>query len=382
MSFRIQKVEHAADIKAFHRLPEKLHGHRPEWRPPFKGEVEAIFDPGKNERFQKGGTCERFLIRYADEVVGRFSLFTDPEKDERYQPKLGGMGLPEFRDIEGVVPAMITFARKWFEDRGYSGFRGPVNFGENDRYWGIQLSGFDQPNVYGMVSHQLYYEKHIEATGAEKFDDVFMYGRKIAEEIPERLIRITDRLMQKEEVEVRAIRKGQLEEDGELIRQIYNRAFSVQVVQEREEEFTGITRETIRSTIRKLKPVLMPETSPIALVNGEPASFLVSVPDLNELSAQTGGTLKWWHYLKILTLKKRVTRIRPLAFGTLPEHRGKGLEALLWRYGIEALREHYPNVKEMEGGFVSEKNWIMRRSLEALGCEVVKKYRVYKWEWS
>lgn len=379
MPFRIEKVQTQKDIDTFHRLPRELHGHRETWRPPFREEVEKIFDRESNERFRKGGDCERFLVWSGEEVFARFSLFTDPEKDERYDPKLGGMGLLEFRDEEGIVQEILNFAKQWFEERGYTGFRGPVNFGENDRYWGIQLSGFDQPNVYGMLSHEPYYETHIEDTDPQKFDDVFMYGRKISDPIPERLIRITDRLLSKEEVEVRAIRKSHLEEDGEFIRRIYNEAFYDQVVEERQEEFTGITRQTIREMTRKLKPVLMPESSPIAFVNGEPASFLVSVPDLNELSVKTGGSLNWWHLPQVLMLKRRVSRIRPLAFGTVPQHRGKGLEALIWRFGIEQLRKHYPNVAEMEGGFVSEKNWIMRRSLEALGCEVVKRYRVYKW---
>ncbi|MFN1835866.1 hypothetical protein AB2B38_011445 [Balneola sp. MJW-20] len=379
MSFRIQTVKNSEDIRAFQRLPFDLHGDNEQWCPPFREEIEKIFDEKRNERFRRGGECERFIVLEDGLTIGRFSLFTDPEKDERYDPKLGGMGLLELADKEGIMGEIIKFAKEWFTMRGYHGFRGPINFGENDRYWGVQLTGFDSPNVYGMLTHAPYYESHVESTNPEKFDDLYMYNRKIMDEIPERLKRITDRLINREGVEIRPISKKDLETDGEYIRQIYNTAFSDQVVQEREEEFTGISRETIRQTIQKVKPVLMPETSPIVFIDGEPASFLVSVPDMNEISVKTGGELRWWHLPRVLTIKKKVSRIRPLAFGTVPKHRGKGLEALIWRFGIEQLRIHYPNVKEMEGGFVSEKNWIMRRSLEALGCTISKTYRVYKW---
>ncbi len=379
MSFQIHKIENDQQVDAFHELTERLYQGHQWYRPPFRFEIENVFDREKNERFQKGGECERFLVKDGKRVAGRFALFIDPEKDERYDPKLSGIGFIEMENIPGISEAIIEFAKKWNKERGYTGFRGPINFGENDTFWGIMIDGFEDHNVYGMLYHHDYYEKLIEVTKPEKFDDVYMYQLDMNDPLPERLLRITERLRSKENIEIRPIDKNNLERDGEMIRQIYNRAFSHQVVQEREEEFIGITRETIRQMIKKLKPVLMPETSPIVFVNGEPASFLVSVPDLHEISAKTGGTLKWWQLPYLIGFKKRAKKFRPLAFGTDPRFRGRGLEALVFIEGYNWTKKIYPNLKILEGGFVSEKNWIMRRSLEALGCEIAKTYRVYKW---
>lgn len=379
MPFHIQKIETKQQIRQFHELSFRLYKDCSTWRPPFRFEVENVFDARKNERFAKGGTCERFLVVENDKPVGRFALFTDPEKDERFDPKLGGIGFIEMEEQAGIAETMIGFAKEWHRERGYTGFRGPVNFGENDAFWGILREGFEDTNIYGMLYHHPYYTDLIEATSPQKFDDLFMYMRKMDEPFPKRLTKITERLKRQEGIEVRPIDKKNLQHDGELIRQIYNRAFSDQVVQEREEEFTGITHETIRKMIKKLKPVLMPETSPIAFVNGEPASFLVSVPDLHEISRKTKGQLKWWQLPRLIGFKKRARKFRPLAFGTDPRFRGRGLEALVFREGLKWTREHYPNLKWLEGGFVSEKNWIMRHSLEAFGCRPLKTYRVYKW---
>lgn len=379
MSFQIQKIESQKQIEAFHKLPERLYQNSEWYRPPFRFEVENIFNRKKNERFEKGGECERFLVYYKDHAVGRFALFTDPEKDERYDPKLGGIGFIEMENRIGIAEHMIGFAKEWHKERGYTGFRGPINFGENDTFWGVLINGFHDHNVYGMLYHHEYYERLIESTSPEKFDDLYMYQLDLSQPMPERLVRITERLKSKDSIEIRPIDKKNLERDGELIRKIYNRAFSNQVIQEREEEFIGISQETIRQMIKKLKPVLMPETSPIAFVDGEPASFLVSVPDLHEISAQTNGKLKWWQMPKVIGFKSRAHKFRPLAFGTDPRFRGRGLEALVFIEGFRWTKKHYPNLKMLEGGFVSEKNWIMRRSLEALGCKIAKTYRVYKW---
>ncbi|MDR9417762.1 hypothetical protein [Gracilimonas sp.] len=379
MSFQVQKIKTKKQIEAFHRLPERLYKDNAWYRPPFRFEVENVFDPKKNERFEKGGECERFLVSFKDHVVGRFALFTDPEKDERYDPKLGGIGFIEMENRTGIAETIVDFAKQWHQKRGYAGFRGPINFGENDNFWGILIDGFNNHNVYGMLYHHTYYEDLMESTSPEKFDDLYMYQLQMDQPLPERLVKITDRLKSRENVEVRPIDKKNLYRDGELIRQVYNRAFSDQIIEEREEEFIGISEQTIQQMIKKLKPVLMPETSPIVFVDGEPASFLVSVPDLHEISAKTNGKLKWWQLPKMVGFKKRAEKFRPLAFGTDPKYRGRGLEALVFIEGAQWTRKHYPNLKVLEGGFVSEKNWIMRRSLEAFGCEIAKTYRVYKW---
>jgi GNAT superfamily N-acetyltransferase len=379
MSFQIIKITRQAQVSSFHQLTARLYQDNPYYRPPFRFEIENVFDPQKNERFQKGGECERFLVMEGSDVVGRFALFIDPEKDDHHDPKLGGIGFIEMEDKHGIAEAIINFGKEWHKEKGYEGFRGPINFGENDTFWGILIDGFEDHNVYGMLYHYEYYEELIKQTAPEKFDDVYMYQMDMSNSLPDRLAKITDRLKSRDNIEVRPIDKKNLERDGEMIRQIYNQAFHNQVIEEREEEFIGITRETIRQMIKKLKPVLMPGTSPIVFVDGEPASFLVSVPDLHEISAKTGGTLKWWQLYHLIGFKKRAQKFRPLAFGTVPKYRGRGLEALVFAEGLRWTKEHYPNIETLEGGFVSEKNWIMRRSLEAFGCEIAKTYRVYKW---
>ena len=164
MSFQIQKIKTQEHINAFHQLPERLYKENRWYRPPFRFEVENVFDPEKNERFQKGGECERFLVLDGSKVVGRFAVFIDPEKDERYDPKLGGIGFIEMDNRAQVAETMISFAKKWYQERGYSGFRGPINFGENDTFWGILIDGFEDYNVYGMLYHHHYYEELMEAT--------------------------------------------------------------------------------------------------------------------------------------------------------------------------------------------------------------------------
>jgi hypothetical protein len=42
------------------------------------------------------------------------------------------------------VPLLLLFdtAKKWLQDKGMKAMDGPINFGENDSFWGLLVDGF------------------------------------------------------------------------------------------------------------------------------------------------------------------------------------------------------------------------------------------------
>ncbi|HET6528338.1 MAG TPA: hypothetical protein VFG39_06270 [Balneolaceae bacterium] len=379
MAFNFEPVRSEKQIDAFHELPFRIYEDYPSWAPPFRFEIENIFDPAKNAFFEKG-ECERFLVMNKGRAVARFAVMNTPARDQVLEPKMGGMGFIEMENDAELAQEIINFSKNWHRERGYNAMRGPINFGENDTYWGLLVENYDEPPIYGMFYHPPYYKKLLEQTGAEKIDDHWSYKRDFSEPIPDRMQKITDRIESKPAVELRSIDLKNIYRDGEYIREIYNKAWSEQEIREREEEFTELTKETIEGMIEKLKPVIIPESMLLAFVNGEPASFVVCVPDLNEVSKETGGRLRWWHYPKLFWFKRRAKHLRSLVYGTKPKFRKMGLEALTFTRGIQFTREALPSLEYLEGAWVSEKNWLMQRSLEALGCHHHKTHRTYKWE--
>ncbi|MDX1672638.1 MAG: hypothetical protein R3211_09880 [Balneolaceae bacterium] len=378
MDLDIIKVETDGQVDAFHELPFRIYTDDSPWTPPFRFEIETIFDPEKNEYFQKG-TCERFLVERGGEVVGRFAVMAVPQRDRLLDPPMGGIGFVEMVEDQQVADAIIDFARDWNRQRGYEGMRGPVNFGENDTYWGLLVENFQSPPVYGMFYHPPYYQKLMERTGAEKLDDLWSYKKKFDDPIPDRMIRICERIESRPAVTFRPIDLSNIYRDAGYIRRIYNQAWVDQDILEREEDFTELSEETVQQMVEKLKPVIIPESVLIAFVEGDPASFIVCIPDLNEISGETKGKLRWWHYPKLYFFKRRARRLRALAFGTIPKYRKMGLEALIFARGMQMTAAAAPNLEYLEGAWVSEKNWLMHRSLEALGCKHHKTHRVYRW---
>ncbi len=378
MAYNFEKIETKQQIDIFHSLPFRIYKNYKPWTPPFRFEVENIFDPMENEFFQKG-ECERFLVFNGDRPAARFAVMNTPERDKVFDPPMAGIGFIEMENDQELADAMIEFAQNWHKKRGYSAMRGPVNFGENTIFWGLLVKNYREPPVYGMFYHPPYYKELLERTGAEKWDDHYSFKRRFYDPLPERMVRVTERLEERGDVELRPIDMNNIYRDAEYIREIYNEAWSDQDIGEREQEFTPLTRETVRNMVEEMKPVVLKEGVLLTFVKGDPASFLVSIPDLNEVSARTGGNLRWWHYPRLLLLKKRSRRLRTLVFGTKPEYRKMGLEAMSFVRGIEWTRQANKRLQQLEGGWVSEQNWLMRRGLESLGCHHHKTHRTYRW---
>ncbi|MEX2640216.1 MAG: hypothetical protein WD266_06000 [Balneolales bacterium] len=381
MDYTITPVDSADKIETFHQLPFRIYEDFPKWAPPLRFEIENIFNAQTNNFF-RDGECERFIVYSGDRAAGRFAVMNNPAKDCRLSPAMGGMGFIEMEDDKKLAGEIIRFAKDWHGQKGYAAMRGPINFGENDNHWGLLVNNFDDPPVYGMQYHAPYYQNLLELTGAEKLDDQYSFTMEFQNELPERLIRITDRILRNKAITYRPINMKKLYEDAELIKEIYNRAWAEQDIAERESDFTPLTTESVRKMVDDLKRVMIQEAILLAFVNGEPASFIVSVPDLYELSKQTGGKIRWWHIPRMLRFKRHATRLRNIALGTVPKYRKLGLEALLFVKGVQGTRDNNPSLKRLEGAWISEKNWLMRRSVEALGCRHHKTHRTYKWEFS
>ena len=379
MALSFQKVGSKKQIRQFHDLPFIIYRDYPNWIPPFRFEIENIFDPGKNNFFSHG-ECDRYLVYSGRETVGRFAVMNNSNKDFVYDPPMGGMGFIEMVNDQQVADEIIEFTADWHKKRNYGAFRGPVNFGENDNYWGLLVENYDEPPIYGMYYHPPYYRTLLENTGADKLDDHWSYKRPFDQPLPERLVKITDRIESRNDVTIRPIDTDNLERDGDYMRKIYNESWSKQDIREREEEFTELTKETARKMVNKIKPIMIRDSVLLAFVNGEPASFIVCIPDLNEVSAETGGRLRWWHIPKLYSLKNRAKHLRTVVYGTLPKYRKMGLEALTFVRGIQMTYNAAPTLEYFEGAWVSEKNWLMQRSLEALGCFHHKTHRTYRWE--
>ncbi|MBD5392169.1 GNAT family N-acetyltransferase, partial [bacterium] len=158
---QIKEVVSAADKAAWHKFQRDFYRNDPNFSAPFEKMIEAIFTPGKNE-FYENGDATRFLL-YDDQgqIIGRTAAFINGKKAYTFKQPTGGMGFFECVNDQKAADMLFDACRDWLRARGMQAMDGPINFGENDNYWGLLVEGFE-PSGWGMNYNPPYYKELFE----------------------------------------------------------------------------------------------------------------------------------------------------------------------------------------------------------------------------
>jgi hypothetical protein len=211
----------------FLQLPVRLYRTDPCWIRPLDTDVEEVFDPARNKRFEQG-ECTRFLLlNDKQETIGRIAAFVDRAIAtlDNVQPT-GGMGFFECIDDRDAAFRLFDTAKAWLQARGMEAMDGPVNFGDRDRWWGLLVDGFDREPNYCMPYTKPYYIGFLEAYGFQDYFRQFTFG------IPttwDKLVNMSQavkdraqRIYENPEYSFRTIDKRHLPAAAEQFRHIYN----------------------------------------------------------------------------------------------------------------------------------------------------------------
>jgi len=254
---------------------------------------------------------------------------------------------------------------------GMQAMIGPVNFGENDMWWGLLIEGFKQP-FYGMNYNPPYYKTLFENYGFTIKYEQISNSIDIRKGLPEKVSKIADWVSKRKGNSFQYLDPKNIDKYANDFMEIYNDAWKDF------ENFTGVTKETIRETITKIKPIMDPKLIWFAYVDNEPASFTMILPDTNELIKGLNGKLDLFGKLHFMWNKFTVkhTRMRAVIMGTKERYRNMGLESAMFMKLQEYTRPlvHY---KELELSWVGDFNSKMLSVHHTIGATFSKKHATY-----
>ena len=176
-------------------------------------------------------------------------------------------------------------------------------------------------------------------------------------------------------VQIRQLQKARLAEDLQVVRDIFEDAWS------QNWGFIPFTAEEFRHLEKDLKQLVPPDFVQIAEVDGVPAAMMVAFPNINEIIRDLNGRLLPFGWLKLLwrlKIKFPKTARVPL-MGVRREYQKSRLGAALALMVINACRPPglRRGIKEVELSWILEDNVGMRTILEGIGGRVYKRYRMY-----
>ena len=376
MSFlSLRPVTTAADRKRFVDLVRDVYRADPHWVPPLKSEVLGLITPGKNPWFEHAEAAF-WLAERDGRPVGRISAQVDQLVLQQMGEGTGQWGMFELVDGETEAgPLLIAAAEQWLRDRGMTCALGPISLSIWDEP-GLLIDGFEQPPTAMMGHHRPAYRAVIEQAGYGKIRDLFTYALDIREPLEPLAQRLIEAGKRSSRIRLREVDKSRFDQEARTILTLLNDAWSDNW------GFVPLTESEIAYAGKKLKPIIFEDLVVIAEVDGAPAGFMITIPDINELTRDLNGRLFPFGWAKLLwrLRRPRVRRMRVPLMGVARKHQGGRLAGQLAFMMIEHCRANSVanyGASHGEFGWVLEDNGGMLAIADLRGSERNKVYRIY-----
>ena len=368
---KVSQVRSRADRKAFIRFPWRIYDNDPVWVPPLIIERKAFLNC-KRHPFYRHGDAALFLARQNQKIVGRIMASDDPNYNAVHHSNVGCFGLFECIDDRKVAAALFEAAEGWLRRKGRHEIMGPIDYSTN-YLCGLLIAGFQFPPTILTAHNPPYYAELIEGCGFEKRIDFYAWWFSDATRAAARLRKLATRLQTRRRFTIRPGNLRDLPLESTRLRRIYNEAWRDNwgYVPFTEAEFAHLTNE--------MKPLLRPEFTAIAEVDGEGAGFIIALPDINVALQKINGRLTTFGIpiglIRLLYEKRRLRRARLIAMGVRPEFRQHGVAEMLVLRIIEEVMFELEFNGELS--MTLENNVMINRFLEAIGAQRYKTYRIY-----
>lgn len=281
---------------AFVDLGREFAARLPYSVPQMRSEQIELVDPDKNPFF--GHADAQLFIAFRDgKPVGRVSAQIDQlaltiPVEQGMGPGTGMFGYFDAEDAE-VAAALLEGAEGWLKDKGMTRVLGPVSMS----IWeepGLLVRGQDHAPMVMMGHHPAHYAGFIEAQGYEPAKRLYTYELPVAKEFPPVVQRIVQSGERNPRIRMRPVDLDHYEREIQIILEILNDAWSDNW------GFVPLTSREVAHTGKKLRPLIHAELNRIVELDGEPVAFMMTLPDVNDLFARTGGKLFPFGWLRTL----------------------------------------------------------------------------------
>ncbi|MCA9592474.1 MAG: hypothetical protein KC776_04160 [Myxococcales bacterium] len=372
MAVEIRETPMGGKLKDFLNVVDYIYRDDPNYVRPLDFDMKQRLSP-KNPFFEHGeGTT--FTAHRNGWCVGRCTAQIDQEHLERYKEDVGFFGFLDTIDDPEVAKELLDAAGRWLAQRGMKYMRGPLSLNINEEM-GCLVEGFDTPPMIMMPHHRPYQGGLIEQAGLEKLKDVYAWRYTVGE-VPSRAQKALEEVEKLPEVRARHVDKKNVEGDVRIIMDVFNDAWSDNW------GFVPLTESELSKMAQDLKPILIPELTYIAEINGEPAAVSLALPNVNEMIQDFRGKLNPVTIGKLLWRLKvqGPNSARLIILGIRKKFRGVkkygGLSTYLYaKMNNSAARL---GVKWGELSWTLEDNAPVNVGIRFMGGKIYKRYRVYE----
>ena len=321
MKYTVREVAGAREFKVFYQFQNKMYKDCEVYVP------SLDFDQRRTlKKAPPLAYCKQCLMLAWDEngrAVGRINAIINPRYNELYNCKRMRFGWFDFEEDIEIARALLEAAAAWGKAQGMTEIHGPLGY--NTMYkQGMVVQGFENLPPINCIYNYEYYPKFMEELGYEKECDWVQYKLNGKQDLPEKLFRISNLLLQK--YNLRIVDVEELKKDRDVIAAFfdnYNKCFmSVH-------NFVPLTESEIREEGNTyIKQMTSDLTCFVMDEDNQIAAFGLSTPSLSPAFQKAKGKLfpfGWWHLKRGM---KNVETIDLMMVGSDPKWANKGLSAV------------------------------------------------------
>ncbi len=374
----VRKVENARDFRAFFEFPWKVYQNDPHWVPPLLSMRHELLDKHKNPawEYMEG---DYFAAWRGDQIVGTIAAFINHRHNEFHHEHIGWFGAFEVYDDQEAASALLNTAAEWVRARGFDAIRGPQTFTTHEDC-GVLVDGFARPVLLMPYNHP-YYATLVENAGYVKSMDLYSFQmdrlRSKDSGLDSRLRRITESAIKRYKITIRPIDRKRLKEEFVLFKELYNTAW------DKNWGFVPMTPRELDNLVASLGQFFDPDFAFFAYVEGEPAGFVLGIPDFNQVlqkvKARPGvpeiiSLVRALYYWKISPV---IDWVRIPLLGVKEAYRKKGVDVALYFTILDACLNS-PRIFHADGGWILESNAEMVSIAKNMGLEIYKTHRLFE----
>lgn len=379
MSVTIEKVETKKQLVEFIKVPWMVYRDDPNWVPWLYFERLEFFDKKRNPFFEYA-EADYFLARRDGKPVGTVAAILNHNHNEFHDENVAHFGVFELLNDPEAAALLLETACNWAKERGAEKILGPMSLSTKDEI-GMLIEGFDKPPVVIIPYNLPYYMGFMEPNGFSKAMDLYSWdidleARAKPGGMPEKVVRIVERLRKKMKISLRTINMKDWDAEVERMIDIYHDAW------EKNWGFVPWTDAEGLHFAKSHKSIVDPDIIFIIEKEGEPVGFALCIPDVNIplVDIRPGPSIigSYFGGVRMLLNKKKAYRMRVPFLGISQKIRHAGLGALLYYELI--MRGAAAGYTRIDGSWVLETNDPMNNALALFGGEIHKKHRIYEKE--